>query len=117
MSSPAQIAARAEAPTPSIPRVRVRFGVLKSTVAFRGNITESKPTEIGIPKSVGDDDPMVTALYVKRGAIANNGELIFSVAVHPAEEVQVTDLTYRSHADNITSLRSLDHQSRLPSPA
>jgi Putative peptidoglycan binding domain len=83
MESPAQVAASARPPAPSIPRVRVRYGVLRSTVALRADVTESSPVAVGAPRSTGGDDPVVTALPLKPGAPVVEGALLLSVAERP----------------------------------
>jgi peptidoglycan hydrolase-like protein with peptidoglycan-binding domain len=83
MSSPAQIAATAKPPPRSIPKVRVRRGVLRTTVAFRANVSDTSPIEIGAPLSIGSDDPVITAMAVKRGGSVSEGDLIMAVAGRP----------------------------------
>lgn len=83
MSSPAQIAADAKPPRPSIPKVRVRFGVLKATATFRAEVDDSTPISVGVPKSIGDADPIVTAMNVHRGQVVSEGDVVMSVATRP----------------------------------
>src|SRR5438552_8455688 len=83
MESPAQVAANARPPTPSVPKVRVRSGILKATVAFRAEVSESSPVAIRTPTSIGSADPVVTAMLLKRGALASEGDLVMSVAERP----------------------------------
>jgi Putative peptidoglycan binding domain len=83
MESPAQVAASARPPAPSVPRVPVRYGVLRSTVALRAEVTESSPISIGVPASIGRADPVVTALPARPGARVVEGALLLSVAERP----------------------------------
>jgi peptidoglycan hydrolase-like protein with peptidoglycan-binding domain len=83
MASPAQVAAQARPPTPSVPTVAVRAGVLKTTVTFRATIGETATVAVTAPTSVGADRPVVTGLSVAAGDQVADGQVVMSVAERP----------------------------------
>jgi hypothetical protein len=98
MSSPAQIAATAKPPPRSIPKVRVHRGVLRATVAFRAKVSDTSPTLIGMPSSIGSDYPVITAMAMKRGKQVSEGDLVMAVAGRPVFVLEGKISTFRDIA-------------------
>lgn len=81
--SPAQVAARAKPPPPSLITARVRFGVLPVLVTLRANVTNGHPVEISPPGDLNGSLPVVTSANVAVGQHVRDGRLVITVAERP----------------------------------
>jgi HlyD family secretion protein len=80
--SPAQQAARASAPRPSLITASVRRGTLPVEVVLRATVAHPDPVAISAPASLGDD-PVVTSVGVRVGEAVSDGSLLGTVAERP----------------------------------
>jgi hypothetical protein len=80
--SPAQQAARASAPTPSLITAPVRRGTLPVEVVLRATVAHPDPVSISAPASLAGD-PVVTSVGVRVGESVSDGSLLGTVAERP----------------------------------
>lgn len=101
LASPAQVAANARAPKPTTPHVAVRYGVLRATVAFRADVTESSTVNITTPTSVPPARPVITSLSISRGAAVHEGQVVASVAERPLFVLQGRIQAFRAMKEGL----------------
>jgi HlyD family secretion protein len=80
--SPAQQAARASAPRPSLITAPVRRGTLPVEVVLRATVAHPDPVAISAPASLAGD-PVVTSVGVRVGEAVSEGSLLGTVAERP----------------------------------
>jgi hypothetical protein len=81
--SPAQRAADAAPPVPSLITVPVRLGRLAARVVVHATVTAADPVLVRIPADLGSDLPVVTSVATGAGAQIQNGQELLSVAERP----------------------------------
>lgn len=81
VSTPAEQAARARPPQPSILTAPVRRAAL-GTVVLRGTLVDPT-TLIAPPTDLGGDLPEITAVAVRRGQVVESGSVVAAVAGRP----------------------------------
>src|SRR5215467_395121 len=81
--SPAQQAAQAQAPQPSLITAPVRFGVLPVLVAMRANVSNGHSLGVSAPSGLSGSLPVVTSVNVRPGERVGQGQLLFTVAERP----------------------------------
>jgi hypothetical protein len=79
----AQKAASAAPPRRTIITSPVRRDVLRSTITLRADVVDADPVSVPLPTSLGDDLPVITALYVSNGDQVRNGDPLMAVAGRP----------------------------------
>ena len=83
-TSPAQQAAQAQAPEPSVLTISVEQRVLRDVVVGRGRAVRTAGTSLNLPPVQFDDKrSIVTDVFVKPGSVLANGSLVASVADEP----------------------------------
>ncbi len=83
VSTPAQQAARARPPAPSVLTAPVVLTHARTTVVLRGTLTDGGAIAVGVPGDLGGDLAVVTAVGTAPGARVDNGSLIAAVAGRP----------------------------------
>ena len=83
VSTPAQQAARAKAPSPSLLTAPVLLTHARTTVVMRGTLTDGGAISVGVPGDLSGDLAVVTAVATTPGALVNDGSLIAAVAGRP----------------------------------
>lgn len=82
-ATPAQLAANARPPAPTVLTAAVRYGVLRNSVAFRADVSDANPSIAGVPASVGSDGQVITAMAVRPRDTASDGQLVAEVSTRP----------------------------------
>jgi hypothetical protein len=80
--SPAQQAARAAPPAPSLITARVDYGVLPVQLVLRADVNHGSPITVGAPSKLAGD-PVVTSVNVSAGEQITDGQLLGTVAEQP----------------------------------
>lgn len=93
--SPAQAAAKAEAPVASWITVPVEKKVLTATVIQRGDVTPEESVSIGVPASV-EGDPVVTQVDVAAGDEVAEGTKVVEISGRPVFVMLGAVPVYRS---------------------
>ena len=99
--SPAQAAARTQAPTASRITVPVERRTLSADLVVRGAVRYDKPTKVTLAGPVGSEDPSATSAQLitrtaERGASIQNGEILAEVAGRPVFFLRGARATYRA---------------------
>jgi hypothetical protein len=81
--SPAQVAARAAAPAPSLILARVRFGLLPAIEQLRGTVSAGTAVPVGAPSDLAGSLPVVTSVAVAVGQQVTQAQLLVTVAQRP----------------------------------
>ncbi len=81
--TPAQLAANARPPAPTVLTASVRYGVLTNSVVFRADVADANPSIAGVPASVGSDGQVITEMAVRPGDTASDGQLVAEVSTRP----------------------------------
>jgi hypothetical protein len=80
--SPAQAAAKAAAPSPSLIGVPVELRTLSHTVIVRGDVRPSVSLSLSVPGSVSGS-AVVTGVFVKQGDVVSEGDRVLEVSGRP----------------------------------
>jgi HlyD family secretion protein len=80
--SPAQAAAEAAAPPPSVITVSVQRRVLMDTIVLRGMVAAEQTVDV-LPRGGADTSPVVTAVRVKAGDVVDAGAILIEVSGRP----------------------------------
>lgn len=83
LRSPAQEAAKARAPRPSVVTVPVSYERARTQVVLRATLAESATTDVGVPTDLTGTLPVVSALDKSPGDEVLNGSFIAAVAGRP----------------------------------
>lgn len=83
VSTPAQQAARAKAPSASVLTAPVDLTHARTTVVVRGTLTDGGAISVGAPGDLSGDLAVVTSVSTAPGAQVNEGSLIAAVAGRP----------------------------------
>lgn len=83
VSTPAQQAARTRPPTPSLLTAPVRLIHARTRIVLRGTLEDGGTISIGVPRDLGGDLAVVTAVAATRGTEVADGSLIAAVAGRP----------------------------------
>jgi HlyD family secretion protein len=83
VSTPAQQAARARPPAPSLLTAPVVLTHARTTVVLRGTLSDGGAISVGVPGDLSGDLAVVTAVATTPGAQVNDGSLIAAVAGRP----------------------------------
>jgi peptidoglycan hydrolase-like protein with peptidoglycan-binding domain len=81
--SPAQVAANAGAPQPSLITQPVRYGVLPVIVSMRANVANGRAVAVNAPGDLGSSIAVVTSVGVRLGQRVGQGQLLFTVDQRP----------------------------------
>jgi HlyD family secretion protein len=81
--SPAQIAAKAAPPSPSVITARMWFGVLPQVVQLRADVNAGQMVAVGAPSDLDGSLPVVTSVAVAVGQRVAAGQLLVTVAERP----------------------------------
>jgi hypothetical protein len=82
-ASPAQVAAKAAPPAPSLITARARFGVLSAIVQLRADVSTGDVVTVRAPGDLGGSLPVVTSVAVAAGQRVAPGQLLVTVAQRP----------------------------------
>ncbi|MFE4666270.1 peptidoglycan-binding protein [Streptomyces sp. NPDC056716] len=82
VKSPAQAAAEAAAPTPSVVTAEVERRVLSQTVVLRGTVAPDRTVEV-MPPAAEDAKAVVTRLPVKQGQSVRAGTVVAEISGRP----------------------------------
>ena len=82
--SPAQQAAGAAPPVPSLITARVDYGVLPVQVVLRADVSNGNPVTVKVPSDLAGGNPVVTSVAVSAGEQVRDGQLLGTVAELPA---------------------------------
>jgi hypothetical protein len=88
VSTPAQQAARAKAPPPSLLTAPVLLTHARTTVVLRGTLTDGGAISVGPPGDLSGDLAVVTGVGTAPGAKVTDGSLIGAVADRPVFVLQ-----------------------------
>lgn len=88
VSTPAQEAARAQAPRASVLTAPVVLTHARTTVVLRGTLTDGGAISVGVPSDLSGDLAVVTAVATAPGAQVGDGSLIAAVAGRPVFVLQ-----------------------------
>ena len=81
--SPAQVAANAGAPQPSLITQPVRYGVLRVIISMRANVANGHAVAVNAPGDLGSSIAVVTSVGVRPGQRVGQGQLLFTVDQRP----------------------------------
>jgi hypothetical protein len=93
--SPAEIAARTDAPEALPIVVPVERRVLSSTVVVRGTVGYGAPRPIVLPRSAAKQGNVILTIAPARGAMLNEGNVAMTVSGRPAFVMQGAQPVYR----------------------
>lgn len=82
-ATPAQTAANARPPAPTVLTASVTHRVLTNSVVFRADVSDANPSVASVPASVGSDSQVITSMAVRRGATVTDGQLVAEVSTRP----------------------------------
>ena len=83
VSTPAQQAARARPPAPSVLTAPALLTHARTTVVLRGTLSDGGAITVGVPSDLSGDLAVVTAVATAPGARVDDGSLIAAVAGRP----------------------------------
>jgi len=83
VSTPAEQAARAKPPAPSVLTAPVVLTHARTTVVLRGTLTDGGAISVGVPGDLSGDLAVVTAVSTSPGAHVADGSLIAAIAGRP----------------------------------
>lgn len=82
-TSPAQVAADAAPPRPSVITAAVAYGTLQNSVVLRAEVDDAAPVDVAVPDDLGDSLPVITNLNVAQGSLVHEGQVLMVVAGRP----------------------------------
>jgi len=81
--SPAQQAARATAPKPSLILAPVRYGTVRERISLRTKVKRNGQVNVGVPVQISGDSTVVTSVAVDAGQRVGAGQLLGTVDEQP----------------------------------
>ncbi len=111
VSTPAEQAARAKAPAPSLLTAPVVLTHARTTVVLRATLTDGGAISVGVPGDLSGDLAVVTAVATSSGAHVADGSLIAAVAGRPVFVMQgripaYSAMSYGSTGIEVTELQA-----------
>jgi hypothetical protein len=111
VSTPAQQAARARPPTPSLLTAPVVLTHARTTVVLRGTLSDGGAISVGAPSDLSGDLAVVTTVATAPGAQVNDGSLIAAVAGRPVFVLKgqipaYSTMSYGSSGIEVTELQA-----------
>ena len=113
VSTPADQAARAKAPAPSVLTAPVVLTHARTTVVLRGTLTDGGAISVGVPGDLSGDLAVVTAVATSPGAHVADGSLIAAVAGRPVFVMQGRIPAYSAMSYGSTGIEVSELQSGL----
>jgi hypothetical protein len=113
VSTPAQQAARARPPAPSLLTAPVELTQARTTVVLRGTLSDGGAITVGVPADLSGDLAVVTAVGTAPGARVADGSFIAAVAGRPVFVLQGRIPAYSGMSVGTTGIEVTELQAAL----